>query len=289
MSKKGDSDNRTTTSVATTGSIIIILIVVMVTVNTTLDYSAPSANGSRSVASTSSTQVSSSTAFTSSTQGSSSTAAPPIIDGQSESIPGYCLPSLTTSRANDVLILFVGAQGSGPLVSVADSAGLTWHHRASAAYNLTTTPETLEEWYATSRAPLSKDNITVKATSAGAFHCFVLGVAGANLASPFDPSVGCRSGTAVPQSFSSGTPAINPTVTICTSNSSDLLVTALWAAGSYPISSVPAGFTFLAGGGINSFNEAYEQVSTSQAGLPVTWMFYGGGDSAGVIGDAITA
>jgi len=185
--------------------------------------------------------------------------------------------------------LFVAGQGSGPLVSVADTAGLTWHHRASAPFTITTTLETLEEWYATSASPLSNDNITIKSTSAGLFHCYVLGVAGASLASPFDPSAGCRPNTVVPQIATSGTPTENPMVTICTSNSNDLLVSALWAGGSYPISSVPAGFTFLAGGGMNSFNEAYEQVSTKQTSLPVAWTFGGGPDSWGVIGDAIAS
>jgi hypothetical protein len=146
--------------------------------------------------------------------------------------------------------------------------------------------ETLEEWYTVSASPLSKDNITIKTTTAGLFHCYVLGLAGANAASPFDTSAGCTSNTAVPQNAESSTPTTNATVTICTSDRSDFLVTSLWAAGN-AISSIPTGFTFLAGGGLNSFNEAYEQVSTKQTNLPVTWTF--GGDSWGMIGDAIAS
>jgi len=272
MSKEGDSRNNATTNVATTGSIIIII--VMVTVNTALNYSGASANSSSSAITSSGTQV------------SSSALSAPVVDGQSESPPGYCQPSLTTSKANDVLILFVGAQGSGPLVSVMDSSGLTWHHRASAPFNFTTAFETVEEWYATSASPLSNDNITIKTTAAGDFHCLVLAVAGANTASPFDPSAECGPDKAVPQSAESSNGTANGTVTICTSNRNDLLVSALWATGSYSIDSIPTGFTALAGGGMNSFNEAYEQISTTQTNLPVTWTFYGN-DSWGVIGDAI--
>jgi hypothetical protein len=274
MSDKGESGKNTATNFATTGSIVIIIIVVMVTVNTALNYSGVSANASSSAIASSGTQV------------SSSALNAPIVDGQSESIPGYCQPSLTTSKANDVLILFIGAEGSGPLVSLMDTAGLTWHHRASAPFNFTTDFETVEEWYATSASPLSNDNITIKTTTAGDFHCFVLAVAGANPASPFDPSAGCGSNAAVPQSAESSNGTANGTVTICTSNRNDLLVSALWATGSYSINSVPTGFIALAGGGMNSFNEAYEQVSAAQTSLPVTWTFYGN-DSWGVIGDAI--
>jgi hypothetical protein len=273
VSNKGDPGNNTTVN-ATTGSIIIIIIVVMVTVNTAVNYSGASVNAS------------SSAIVSSSTQASSIALNAPVIDGQSESIPGYCQPSLTTSKSNDVLILFVGEQGRGPLVSVMDTSGLTWHHRASAPFNLTTSFETVEEWYAISALPLSNDNITVKTTAAGAFHCYVLAAAGVNPASPFDPSAGCKSNTAVPQSAESGNGSANGTVTICTSNRNDLLVSALWAVGSYSINQAPTGFTALAGGGINSFSEAYAQVSTAQTNLPVSWTFYGN-DSWGVIGDAI--
>jgi hypothetical protein len=277
MTNKSDSGNTPMASAATMGSIIIIIIIVMVTVNTTLNYSGPLANASSSAVTSTSAQTSSIALL------------PPVIDGQSESPPGVCQPSLSTSKANDLLVLFVGGQDSGPLVSVSDSAGLAWHHRASAQYNYsTTTFETVEEWYAMSASPLSRDNLTVKATrSGGDFHCLVLGVAGVNPTTPFDPSAGCSPDTAVPRSAASNSGTVNATVTICTSNGSDLLVAALWARGNYAISTFPVNFVFLAGGGDNSFNEAYEQVSAIQTNLPVTWTFYGGADSWGVIGDAI--
>ncbi|MDA4129893.1 MAG: hypothetical protein OK457_03905 [Thaumarchaeota archaeon] len=273
MSNNGDSgDNR----LAGVAAPIIIIIIVMVTMNTTLDYSGSLANTSSSATTSSSIQV------------SSSALTPLAIDGQSESIPGYCKPSLTTTKSNDVLILFIGGEGSGPMVSVVDNASLTWHHRASAPYNFTSTFETIEEWYAISPSPLSNDNITVKSTTPGLFHCFVLGVSGANLASPFDLSTGCASNNAVPQIAASSNPTSSGTVTVCTSGRNDLLLSALFAVGNGAISSMPAGFSFLAGGGINSFSEAYELVSTTQTNLGVTWTF-AGNDSWGVIGDAIAS
>jgi len=272
MSNKGGSGKGSTMDLATTGSIIIIIIV-MVTVNTTLTYSAVSAIASSSAITSSSTQV------------TSPALNAPVIDGQFLSPYGYCQPSLTTSKANDVLVLFIGGEGSGPLISVTDSSGLTWHQRASAPFNYTTTFETVEEWYATSASQLSNDSVTVRSPAAGDFQCLVLAVSGANPASPFDPSTGCGSDTAVPQRAESSNGTASGTVTICTSNGNDLLVSALWARGS-SINSSPSGFVALAGGGPYSFNEAYEQVSTTQANLPVTWTFTGS-DSWGVIGDAI--
>ena len=57
--------------------------------------------------------------------------------------------------------MIVGQENVGPIVGVTDTAGLSWQHRASSAYNDTATEaHTLDEWYAISALPLTGDNIT---------------------------------------------------------------------------------------------------------------------------------
>jgi len=261
---------------------LIIMIFLIVTFTTTLTYSAVTFYG-----------VTSATNATSSTSTSSlsvSTHPPsPVLDGFSQTQYGAnsCVDTLTTSKSDDVLVMIVGQENAGPIVGVTDMAGLSWQHRASSAYNYTATQaDTLDEWYATSASPLTGDTVTATFANSGSIGCSVLGVTGANFASPFDPSVACPARTAVPQTAESSATTNSGTATICTSNPDDLLISSLWIRGG-PGGATPANFTVVAGGGDLSFNEAYRGVSIGQASLPLTWTF--SGDSWAIIGDAITA
>jgi hypothetical protein len=220
------------------------------------------------------------------------------LDGFSQIQYGVkaCQTTISTSKSNDVIVLFTGAASSGPVFSVTDASNLQWHLRASAQFNSSGTfIETFAEYYATSALPLNDDKVSVNYTlSAGTIGCSVLGVSGADTASPFDPSTGCPSGTAVPRTNESTPTTINGNMKICTSNSSDLLISSIWMKGDALVSS-PAGFTVPPGrlatsppvGNSPYLNEAYERVLTNQTGLELTWAF--GGDSWAMITDAISS
>jgi hypothetical protein len=266
---------------------MIIMIFLIITLTTTLTYSAVTFNGVTSATNTTSATGTSSTSTNSSSV--TSHPHPPVLDGFSQTQYGgkSCGDTLTTSKPDDVLVMIVGQENAGPIVGVTDTAGLSWQHRASSAYNYTATQaDTLDEWYAISASPLTGDNITATFANSGSIGCSVLGVTGANFASPFDPSVACPARTAVPQAAESSATTNSGTATICTSNPDDLLISSTWIRGGGD-GATPANFTVIAGGGDLSFNEAYRQVSISQASLPLTWAF--GGDSWAIIGDAITA
>jgi hypothetical protein len=283
-----------------TSSILIIFIII--TITTTGTYAAvnfvanPASTSSTTTSSTSSSSTS--TGSATSTGTSSSEPPSPVLDGFSQIQYGVktCQATITTSEPNDVIVLFTGAASSKLVFGVTDTAGLTWNLRASAQFNSSATfSETFAEYYATSALPLTDDKISVNYTvSNGAIGCSALGVSGANIASPFDPSTGCPSGTGVPETNESTPTTINGITKVCTSNPSDLLISSIWMRGDALVSS-PAGFTVPPGrlatsppvGNSPYLSEAYERVLTNQTGLSLTWSF--GGDSWAIITDAITA
>ncbi|MDA4113055.1 MAG: hypothetical protein OK474_03320 [Thaumarchaeota archaeon] len=282
---------------STSSSIIIIFIII--TLTTTGTFAAVNFAATTTTTATTSNTTSASTTSSSNTTGhTGSEPATPALDGFSQIQYGAktCLATISTLASNDVLVLFTGGASSGLVFNVTDTANLQWHLRASAQFNsLGTFTETFEEYYATSESPLSGDRISVTNTlSAGSIGCSALGISGADIASPFDPSTGCPSGTVVPLTNQSTPSTINGEMKICTSNPSDILVSSIWIRGDALVSS-PAGFTVPPGrlatsppiGNSPSLNEAYERVLTDQSGLALTWAF--GGDSWAMITDAITA
>jgi hypothetical protein len=291
-------ESPSTTNDSMSSSILIIFIILTLTTTGTfaaVNFVATTTTTTTSSSTTTSTTITTSSSTTTST---GSEPAPPVLDGFSQIQYGVktCLATVSTLKSNDVLVLFTGAASSGLVFNVTDTANLQWHLRSSAQFNsLATFTETFEEYYATSASPLSGDRISVTNTlSAGSIGCSALGVSGADIASPFDSSTGCPSGTAVPVANESTPTTINGEAKICTSNPSDLLVSSIWMRGDALVSS-PAGFTVPPGrlatsppiGNSPSLNEAYERVLTNQTGLPLTWGF--GGDSWAMITDAITA
>jgi hypothetical protein len=284
-----------------TSSLLIIFIII--TITTTGTYAAvnfvanPASTSSTTTSSTSSASTTSTGSVTST--GSSPSEPPsPVLDGFSQIQYGVktCQSIITTSEPNDVIVLFTGAPSSELVFGVTDTASLTWHLRASAEFNSSGTfSETFAEYYATSASPLTDDKISVNYTlSTGTIGCSALGVSGANIASPFDPSTSCPQGTGVPETNESTPTTINGITKFCTSDSSDLLISSIWMRGNALVSS-PAGFTVPPGrlatsppvGNSPYLNEAYERVLTNQADLSLTWSF--GGDSWAIITDAITA
>jgi large repetitive protein len=160
--------------------------------------------------------------------------------------------SLTTTKANDVIILDVVQNGSS-VNTVTDTAGLTWHQRAVTGSG----SQTISEYYAIAPNALSGDSITV-ATAGAAFYTDLnaFAVSGANTASPFD------------NNLSTPVTAASSTAAVTTSNANDMII----AGYRFASDATPA-----AGSGWTAINAAsgyylseYKIVSTTQAGLVAT-------------------
>lgn len=202
-----------------------------------------------------------------------------------------CKVTLTTSEANDVIILTSYETSSSiHISSISDSAGLTWLDRKTLANS--GQGGTTEEWYAIAANPLSSDTITVtyssSSTTAG---ITAFGIAGANTASPFDSNLA----SPVTNTGSSS----SPSVSITTHNSPDIIigvVSCLGTTGSHgnnPSITVGSGFAQAAGeSSPNCANDEaipeYEIVSSTQNGLSVPFSL-SSSTSWSIIGDAIVA
>jgi autotransporter passenger strand-loop-strand repeat protein len=176
--------------------------------------------------------------------------------------------SLTTSQANDVLILEV-LQNHSTVASVTDTAGLTWHLRAVAG----TSPNTIYEYYAIAPSAVSNDVVTVNfAGSVTYADLNAFGVSGANTSSPFDPNASIAA-----------TPATSAG-SVTTSNANDLIFAAYrFATNSNP--NVGSGWTAINASGSYYLSE-YQVASADQNGLAATASTT---DENGGIVDAIMA
>ena len=174
--------------------------------------------------------------------------------------------TLTTSNANDVIILYI-AQSGATVNSVSDAAGLTWHQRAVAGSG----SNTIYEYYAIASNALSADAITVEFSNRPALvDLNAFGISGANTSSPFDTSV-------------LTTPA-SSTGTVTTTYANDFI----FAGYRFSSDSIPdpgTGWTAINAGGGYYLSE-YQVVSATQADLVATAST---SDEIGGIVDAVQA
>lgn len=210
-----------------------------------------------------------------------------------------CTKSLTTASSPDVLVLEIAticgsgtacpsSTGPATIGSVTDSASNTWTQRTSVTVNAaysgcTTDCWRIEEWYTTwsSSGTLS---VTASITGGGNvgtngfIEMILLGVSGADTASPFD------SNAAIPASAT----ANNPSVTVSTNNANDFLISGFVGTssgcGSFTQPSNPSSFTVI--GASNNFSVcgAYKIVSSTLSSASEAWS---GGGTAGMTFDAI--
>ncbi len=192
--------------------------------------------------------------------------------------------ALTTTKANDVLYVSVTVGGSATVSSVSSSPSLTWTRRLSVAFS---TNRHLEVWYSIWSGSGAN---TITITLSGSFNAagVAFGISGANTLSPFD------SNAAIPNS-ATGTAGTSATVTISTSNPTDLIIGALGLQGN-PAVTTGSGFTVIltqtagTGGGGNTHTDSaeYQSVTTTQTNLAVGYSWSGAEDWA-IIGDAIVS
>ncbi len=202
-----------------------------------------------------------------------------------------CQISLTTSETNDVIILTSYETSSSiHITGISDGAGLTWHDRKTLSNS--GQGGTTEEWYAIAVNPLSSDTITVtyssSSTTAG---LTVFGIAGANIASPFDSNLA----SPVTNTGSSS----SPSVSITTKNAPDIIIGIASClgttghGGNNPTITVGTGFTQAAGASATQCASdyaipEYEIVSSTQSGLSVPFSL-SSSQSWSIISDAIVA
>jgi hypothetical protein len=192
------------------------------------------------------------------------------VTANASSGTSLALPGLTTTKTNDVIVVFAlvnSASGVISVSSIADTAGLTWTKRAGAGV----TSQPLEEWYAISSGILSSDVITVTLSAAVAFLTLsAFAVSGANTTSPWDANV------SLPATSSTAA------VSVSTTAAATMLI------GGYRLSSVAApgaGAAFTAITNVNFLLTEYEVVSSAQTAKAVP--IGGAAATNGGIGDAI--
>ena len=158
--------------------------------------------------------------------------------------------TLTTTQANDVIILEVVENGS-TVGSVADAAGLIWNVRAVAGSG----SNLIYEYYAIASTPLSADAITVNFTGTASYADLnAFGVSGANTSSPFD--------TSVPTNAATSTGAVT------TSNANDFVFAGYRFASDATPSAGSSWTAINASGGY--YLSEYQITSSTQTGLVAT-------------------
>jgi hypothetical protein len=176
---------------------------------------------STKTSSTTSVATSITTSTTTSTSATSTSSPSMALDGD---VVGYdktgSTPSvsLTTSSANDVIIVLVStsvSSGSPPTVLSISSPHVSWESSARGTGGDGATD--YEEWYGIASSALSSETITVHLSSSPADDSTItaFGISGANTASPFDS----HSGLPAWASGSGG----SPSVSISTSNAKDFI------------------------------------------------------------------
>ncbi len=211
--------------------------------------------------------------------------------------------TLSTSSPNDVIIAYISYESGtyndqSHVVSVTDSAGLTWHRRSMTTLAANSSGEgieydDLEVWYAIAPEPLSGDliNATFNGTmDDGEFIAF--GVSDANIASPWDPNPSLPSTANDPNGFG------GDAITIVSTNSAPDMLLGFVGNDQYCDGEWTGGLGFTTiesdcnGGGELWWGagSAYEIVNSTQTSTPVNMSNSGGpgaSDYWSIIGDAI--
>jgi hypothetical protein len=121
-----------------------------------------------------------------------------VVSGQWSSTNSVSTGALSTSHANDVVVLAVSAgtastSGAATVSSVSDTSGLTWTRQARVTGAGSASGEYggAELWYAIAPSALSGDKVTITYSSSNAVDdgdYYLFGLSGANTITPFDPN-----------------------------------------------------------------------------------------------------
>ena len=227
----------------------------------------------------------------------SSTPGPLAIDSSASAGCGHntnsCSATLSTFHPSDLIIVYAMESLDLQTVcnfSVNDAAGLHWTFRGGVSGRndgyTNSSRDQIAEFWAASPNVLSSDTITESISGCASIEyggeyngLLVVAVAGADLGSPFDPNV------SLPASASGE--SNTPSVTLSTSNSQDLIISAAQQSSFGTLTAGP-GFTQIFSSGPGGSAEEYRIVNSPQTSLPVTY-----GDNASwyweIMGDAVQA
>lgn len=215
-------------------------------------------------------------------------AAAPAIDGSSgwtvdcsNATSTLTLGSLTTSNTQDAIIIEtgIGSVTHGYILSITDTAGLSWSRRGTATDQV---GDWSEEWYAPSAAALTNEIITLHfAQTKPGGSCFAavaFGISGAAWPTPFDPLWG-PNGRVGPGGH---------LATLTTKGTDDLLLAHYVTTVCSP-SGPGAGWTAIISP-VGTFNLIeYMQVNTAQTNTTATMTGCGAGNIEMSITDAFVA
>ncbi len=172
--------------------------------------------------------------------------------------------SLTTTVANDVIYVVVGADLASGTINVPTATGLTFTQRGS---TVSSTGSEVAAFYAIATTSGTR-TITATTASANGIAIVAFGVSGANTASPFDTHAG------IPAT-ATGTGS-SASVTMSTTNANDFIIGG-FAGTQGTAGSAGSGFTLIqtvnAAGNTNNFQTGSEDkiVSSAQTNLAVTF------------------
>lgn len=171
---------------------------------------------------------------------------------------------LTTTQANDLIILFVktAAVGDGVVSTVVDDGpGLTWTRRKSQSWQ--TGNAVLEEWYAISPG-IFNANIIVTMTlgSASPKRTIAIGISGADTVTPFDTNASVPYGVF----GASGTTSLGAASNITTNNANDMLLISAGNNNGMGTITRPSGFNNVVSTG-TAHDVSVSVVSSIQTGV----------------------
>lgn len=158
------------------------------------------------------------------------------IDGAASNGAGNVV--LSTTKTNNIIVVYCVTTGGSVCGSITDTAGLVWTRRIdyeNSGSNLVW----ITEFWALSTSILTSD--TIVTTNGSRMTAF--GVNGANLSTPFDPNV------SLPATNSSLSG--NIAATISTTKSVDMVISCARASASLGTITYPSGETSIVSGGAN--------------------------------------
>lgn len=170
-----------------------------------------------------------------------------------------CAVTLTTTKSNDVIVVYC-VDGTAPATfSTPTATGLTFTQRGTTS-SLANRTQAL--WYAIAASPIS-ESVTCSWTSGAQVGAVIaFGVHGANTAAPFDTNAG------LPY-FNANFPNPNPSCTISTSNANDFIFTGVYSNGAAITANPASPFSSIVTNTIMA--ASYDVVSSVQTNLAIQW------------------
>lgn len=188
--------------------------------------------------------------------------------------------SLTTSNANDVLLLYAIMQNDPSTVptitSVTDNGpGLTWTRRKRQLYG-SANGNAVECWYAIAASAFNA-SITVNFSGVNANRLMAFGVSGANTSTPWDANAslpGSNSGGA-------GATTLAPSSALSTTSANTGIFTILRTSATAGTITVPTGFAAIGTEG-GAEQIAWNTYTSTQSGISPQWTYTTAGTSGGI-------